>query len=269
MILHMTDAAYDRIAAYWPLLSPPGDYAPEAARVRDVLATFGPVVGSDESDVPLPQRPSILELGAGGGHTLFHLAEGFDCTGVDLSYSMLENARDLVPAANFLRGDMRSVRLRQHFDCVLLHDSVDYMLTPEDALQAVKTAAAHLKPGGIAIVAPTYLTESFTDHAVATDANSNGKIEVAFTSTVRRESQTASTFELVMLIIARENGQLTVNEDRHLCGLFSREMWCEFLDEAEFEVYLDGDSPVDEFDNELAQTPEEGVEVPWFVGIKR
>src|SRR5690606_9468970 len=49
---------YDELAEWWPLLSPPADYAEEAAFFHSVLAPEG----------ENPDRPSMLELGSGGGN---------------------------------------------------------------------------------------------------------------------------------------------------------------------------------------------------------
>ena len=69
---------YDDLARLWPHLSPPEHYAPEA---RVVCGLIDQHLG----DPPAGQRWRVLELGAGGGHTLVHLAGCFDCTAVDLS----------------------------------------------------------------------------------------------------------------------------------------------------------------------------------------
>ncbi len=266
----MADELYNRLAHLWPLLSPPSDYLPEAERVRDVLARIGGIVGSDDtSDVNAPS-PSVLELGVGGGHTLVHLADGFKCTGVDISNAMLANARKLVPGREFIAGDMRSIRLGRTFDAVLIHDAIDHMATLEDAANTLKTAAAHLGPEGLAIVAPTYVQETFTDHAIAQDANSDGEIEVAYLSTVSRPSPDANTFEHVMLIMAKENNELSVTEDRGQCGLFSRDQWCKMFDDAGFDIYIDeGEMPEKDDDQQLPDEAADGGAIPWFIGIKR
>ena len=51
---------YDDLAAWWPLLSQPEDYAEEAAQYADALA--------QTCDRPIE---SLLELGAGGGNNAF------------------------------------------------------------------------------------------------------------------------------------------------------------------------------------------------------
>ena len=69
-----TARLYTDLAAWWPLLSAPADYAEEAAFYRQLL---------DEAIAP-PAR-TLLELGSGGGNNASHLKAHFDMTLVDRS----------------------------------------------------------------------------------------------------------------------------------------------------------------------------------------
>ena len=129
---------YADLAHLWPLMSPPEDYADEGARLRSELRTR---LG--------PGRARLLELGTGGGHLLHHLAGEFEATAVDLSDAMLGHARRLNPGVTHHVGDMRTVRLGETFDAVLIHDAIDYMRTEDDLRAAFSDSAwAHLRPGG-------------------------------------------------------------------------------------------------------------------------
>ena len=78
---------YGDLAFLWPLMSPPDEYLDEAHYWRQALRQR---LG--------PGRLRILDLGAGGGHNLHHLAREFDATAVDLSAEMLAHSRRLNPA---------------------------------------------------------------------------------------------------------------------------------------------------------------------------
>jgi hypothetical protein len=55
---------YGDLAVWWPLISPPEEYAEEAAYVATLLdSASGPVL-------------DVLELGSGGGHNAVHLFVG-------------------------------------------------------------------------------------------------------------------------------------------------------------------------------------------------
>jgi SAM-dependent methyltransferase len=143
---------YADLAEWWPLISPPGEYAAEAAYLAAVL----------QSSVAGPGPAQVLDLGSGGGHNAVHLtAAGLQLTLVDLSSAMLEVSRQLNPGSAHHQGDMRTIRLGQSFDAVLVHDSVDYMTSQDDLRQVIETAFAHCRPGGLAVFVPDYTADNF------------------------------------------------------------------------------------------------------------
>jgi len=242
---------YDDLAHLWPLLSPPEHYEAEAAVLQDIVKRYSqPVQG---------ERHSILELGAGGGHTLVHLAEDFDCTAVDLSAPMLEHCKRLVPNAEAVVGDMRSVRLDKIYSAVFIHDAIDYMLTEDDVKRTLETAAAHLEPGGLCVIAPTYTRETFTDGEVADDGTTTDAEDLTYFTYVHDPDPGDNVFEMILLYLIRDKQtrQVETIEDRHTCGLFSEDQWVKWMTEAGFEAE--------------AGAADIGAEMPWvlFLGAKR
>lgn len=224
---------YNDMASLWPLVSPPSDYAHEAAAVRRLLFRIKPTLRRHGT-----QAPSLLELGAGGGHLLHHLTDHFDITAVDLSPSMLRLSRRLNPSVTHHVGDMRSIRLGKKFDVVLVHDAISYMLTPTDLTRLFRTARAHLKPGGLLVLMPDYIRDTFPGHDLAHDHHTDGNKDITTVSLVHDPDPNDSTFELVMLFLirsvkARGSGTRTAI-DRHTCGLFSLKTWQRLLKESGF-----------------------------------
>lgn len=215
---------YSDLARLWPHLSPPEHYEAEAEMLRELIveALGQPAAG---------ERWSVLELGAGGGHSLFHLKNHFDCTAADLSAPMLEQCRALNPELPTVVGDMRDLRLNQTFDVVLICDAIDYMLSEDDAVAALTTAAKHLKPGGVVLAAPTYTTETFVDGDVADDGTTipgiAGDDDLTYFSFVHDPDPDDTTFEMILLYLLRDaqTRKVEVIEDRHTCGLFSIDHW--------------------------------------------
>ncbi len=234
---------YHDLSDLWPILSPPSDYLIESKAIRRLL----------HERIRPCHRPHLLELGGGGGHGLSHLADGFRCAAVDLSYSMLENSRRLNPGNETYMGDMRAIRLDRIFDAVLLHDAIDYMLVESDVHKALSTARAHLNPGGMLLVGPTYTRESFVNHQVEHDQRHCGDLTLTYLSYIHDPDPSDSTFEMVLSIIHNSGGQVRLIEDRHRCGLFTLDRWRAMLDGSGFDAELVTD------------------DLPWtlFVAIKR
>lgn len=187
---------------------------------------------------PRTHRPRLLELGAGGGHMLAHLVRHFECTASDLSEEMLESCARLVPEARRIRADMRELRLDERFDAVLIHDAVDYMREGADVRATLASAAAHLAPGGVVFVAPTYTRDNFVDGDVAEDSDPESGL--TYFSYVHAANRQATQYELILIYLIRQAGQHSVEviEDRHRCGLFSEAEWVELLEVAGFEAHL-------------------------------
>jgi SAM-dependent methyltransferase len=206
-------------------------------------------------------RPQLLELGAGGGHILSHLCGAFDCTALDLSTAMLDQCSRLVPGIEIVQADMRTCRLGRRFDLVLLLDAVDYMSTPADAQAALATAAAHLEPGGVLFVAPTYTRETFIDGETASDtAPSQG---VTYLSQVHVPDPAHARYELILVYLVRNahDGRVDVIEDRHMCGLFGRDEWLQLMDAAGFDARrLADDKAWSLFGATLRATEDSGAE---------
>ena len=210
---------YSELASWWPLLSPPEDYADEAEFFGQVLTKAG-----------LPSSPSLLELGCGGGSNAFHLKKMFsEMTLTDISPQMLAVSRALNPECEHLEGDMQTLRLRRKFDVVFIHDAIEYMTTPEDLGRAIETAFVQCKPGGMAMFVPDSVGETFqpsTDHG-GKDANGRALRYLEWSYDPEQHDSVYTT-EFVFLL--REgNESARVEHDRHICGLFPRSEWLSLL----------------------------------------
>jgi trans-aconitate methyltransferase len=212
---------YEDLAAWWPLLSPPSEYAEEAA---DLLPRLSPVAGPGAT---------LLELGSGGGSLAWHLKHHFQLTLTDLSPGMLAVNRQVNPECEHLLGDMRTLRLGREFDVVLVHDAIMYATEPADVQATLRTAAVHCRPGGMVAVLPDFVRENFTpdtDHG-GHDAPDGRGLRYLEWSWDPDPDDHSYTVEYAFLLRASD-GSVTVVHDRHLEGLFSRDQWHQWFREA-------------------------------------
>lgn len=239
---------YGQLAAWWPLLSPPEEYAEEAELYRRTLQAAC-------------QRPpqTLLELGSGGGSNASHLKKHFDLTLVDLSERMLDVSRKANPECEHLRGDMRSVRLDLAFDAVLIHDAICYMTTLEDLRRAVDTAYLHLKPGGVALFTPDYIRENFKAGTSHGGYDGHDGRALRYLEWVWDSDPDDSIYVADYIYALREpDGSLSTVQDRHTEGLFSRAQWLQVLGEVGFQA-----KPA-----RFEHTGQNGEETEGFLGIK-
>lgn len=216
---------YGDLAAWWPLISPPGEYAAEARYFAAVLRS-----------APLPVH-EVLELGSGGGSNASHLKTSFTLTLVDLSAEMLGISRRLNPDCEHRQGDMRTLRLDRDFDAVFVHDAVDYLLTEDDLRQAMDTAYAHCRPGGMAMFVPDRTTESFQPGTDCGGSDGDDGRGARYLGWLWDPDPADSWVQTAYAFLLRDAGQaVQVVHETHRLGLFSRYSWMRLLAEAGFEA---------------------------------
>jgi SAM-dependent methyltransferase len=227
---------YDDLAPWFHLLTHPSDYEEEAdfiTRVIDAVAD-----GS---------ASTLLELGSGGGNNASHLKARFTCTLTDLSEPMLELSRTLNPECEHLQGDMRTLRLGREFDSVLVHDAVSYMTTENDLRAAIATAAAHVRPGGVALFLPNASRETLelgTDHG-GHDGDDGRSLR--YLQWTRDDDPADDTYQVDFTVVLREEGLPTrVVHELYTEGLFADAIWRRLIEETVLDVVDHGEEDPNE-----------------------
>lgn len=215
---------YDELAEWWPLLSPVAEYADEAREVRRLLAERRPAARR------------VLELGCGGGHLAHHLREGWEYTLSDLSPAMLALATRLNPGCPHVVGDLRTLRLAERFDLVLVHDAVDYMLTEADLRAAFATAFHHLAPGGLAMFMPDVLAETFAPGTDVSGGDAPDGRGARLFEWVQDVGADGTVVVHYAFLLRAADGTVRTAYERHVTGLFPRATWERLLAEAGFRV---------------------------------
>jgi len=206
---------YDDLADWWPLFSPPADYAEEA---EDLLGRIGPGPGH--------HRPTLLELGAGGGSLASHLAPHFALTLTDRAPAMLAVSQVVNPGAEHIVGDMQTLRLDRRFDVVLVHDAIMYATTPDAVLAALGTAALHCRTGGIIAVVPDYLRETFAEGLESGGADGPDGRGLRYLAWCSDPDPNDSTYLVDYAFLLRHaDGSVSVEHDQHVEGVFSLAQW--------------------------------------------
>jgi SAM-dependent methyltransferase len=206
---------YGDLARWFPLLSPPGDAREEAATYLQRMA--------DATRRPLR---TVLELGSGGGHNALHLKGHVTLTLVDRSEAMLAESRRLNPEVEHRRGDMLSLRLDRAFDAVFVHDAASHVLDSDQAARLAATCRAHLEPGGVALVCPDHLRETFapsTTHG-GRDAD-DGRRGLRYLEWVQGLEPDGTRYLVHMAYLLREGATTRCVSDVLRCGALPRATW--------------------------------------------
>jgi SAM-dependent methyltransferase len=217
---------YNDLAWTWPIISPPKDYIEETEETIDLFRRY--------ARIPVER---IINLGCGGGHNDYTLKSQFQVTGVDISEPMLSLARELNPEVTYVLGDMRSVRLGARFDAVAIFDSINYMRTVESLRAAFTTAFSHLRPGGVLVTYVEECKDRFRQNKTTSLANSRGDIEITLIDNCYDPDPDDTWYECHLIYLIRRRGELTIESDCHLLGLFSLQTWLDEMQATGFEVY--------------------------------
>lgn len=183
----------------------------------------------------------VLNVGCGGGKNVFNLKREFEVTGLDISPAMLALARELNPACTFVEGDMRDFAIQKRFDAVLIDDAVAYITTEDDLRRVFENAYEHLSAGGVMLVGPDETRETFEQNKTSVWQSqphlAPRGIEVTYIVNSYDPDPSDTCYESAMVFLIRDDGNLRVEQDRHILGLFSLDRWKAILSDVGFELH--------------------------------
>lgn len=214
---------YTELAGWWQLVSPTEDYADEAA-------FFGELFRAENAK-------TLLELGSGGGNVAWFLKKDFALTLTDISGEMLTQSRKQNPELEHIQGDMRTLRLGREFDGVLIHDAIMYMTTEVDLRAALTTAHEHCRPGGVVVIAPDWVAETFRPQTMH-EGSDEGERSVRYLEWVWDADPDDTKVNCEYILALREGDELRTVVDRQIVGVFPRATWLRLLEDVGFEAVV-------------------------------
>jgi SAM-dependent methyltransferase len=214
---------YAELAEWWPVISPPAEYADDGAVINAIFAA---------ADLPVS---TVLDLGAGGGHVALHVKAGRSLTLVDLSPDMLAVSAHANPDCEHVEGDMRTIRIGRQFDAVLVHDAIDYVTSQHDLERVIRTAYAHCRPGGLAVFVPDHTAETFR----AGTGGGGGQDGTGRRASFReRTSDPVPDDDWILaeyeFTLRAADGTVRVVPEAHRLGSFGKDTWLRLLRAAGF-----------------------------------
>lgn len=195
------------------------DWLANPSEYKDEVMFYIDLIKANSINTP----STLLHFGCGaGGHDTF-FKQHFAITGVDLSKGMIELARNRHPDVDYIEGDMKTVKLNHQFDVVAIPDSIDYMVSEDDLLQTIKNAVSHLKIGGILLVVAK-IEETFYNNNFAYTGEKEG-VSVTLLENNYKNSFNPNTYEATLIYLIRKQGQLSIQTENQILGLFSQTTW--------------------------------------------
>jgi SAM-dependent methyltransferase len=204
------------------------DYLGEARQVTALIRRYR------------PGASTLLDVACGTGRHLEQLRDTFTCEGLDLDAGLLEVARKRLPGVGLTQGDMADFDLGRRYDAVTcLFSSIGYVCTTDRLHAAVGSMARHLQLGGVLIVEPWILPEAWIDgRGTVSVVNDDDRHKLVRVHTSRRRGRLSI---LRMHYVIAAGGELTVADERHELGLFSRDEYLAAFAAADLEATWDPD----------------------------
>ncbi len=215
--------SYGDLAWTESIISSPGDYARETEFYVRLI--------KEHSEI---EPETLLHLACGAGINDYVFKKHFKVTGVDISEKMLEIARHTNPEAAYVLGDMRSVDLKECFDTVVIPDSIDYMSTLPELKMAIETANRHLNPGGVLLITAKIQEEFRENNFCYTGTKGDKEVTIFENNYIPKHDP--CTYEATIVYLIRQAGRLSIYNDVHKLGLFSREQWLYLFRDAGLKV---------------------------------
>ncbi len=214
---------YTELAGWWQLVSPTEDYADEAAFFKELFRA--------------ENARTLLELGSGGGNVAWFLKKDFALTLTDISGAMLAESKKQNPELEHIHGDMRTLRLGKAFDGVLIHDAIMYMTSEEDLRAALVTAYVHCKSGGVVVIAPDWVAETFRPHTTHEGVDAGGR-GVRYLEWIWDADPNDTRVNYEFILALKEGDELRTVVDRQVVGVFPRATWLRLLKGVGFEAEI-------------------------------
>jgi SAM-dependent methyltransferase len=199
------------------------EYAPEAARVKELLTRHGAPAGAD-----------LLVLACGTGGHIPYFRDDYNVSGLDLSEDMLGLARKKFPEVSFHCGNLIDFKLDADFDAmVCLYGSIGFVKTVENLRAAMRRIAAHLRPDGLALITPWSTVEDFQD-LIVVGAVDRPDLKIARMEQVSLKEP--GIVEVTFHHLLGKGKDVHYNKQSMEIGLFSREEYISAMTDAGLDV---------------------------------
>src|SRR5262249_56180766 len=130
---------------------------------------------------------------------------------------------------------MGAWRLGGQLDAMFIQEGVMYMVSEEDLGAALETAAIHCRSGGVVVVMPDYVKESFRAGVHHGGHDGEGRALRYFEWTFDPDPSD-NTYTVDFVYMLREGSTpVRVVHDTHVHAMFPREVWLKELRQTGFE----------------------------------
>lgn len=142
---------YGESAKVYDLIYSWKDYRKESQKLLKLIRKYKKSKGKE-----------LLEVACGTGTHLQYLITKFNCTGLDYSKGMLDEAKRKLKGIRFIQANMINFNLDRQYDIVTcLFSAIGHVKTYENLDKTINNFAKHLKKGGVVIIEPWFTDKTY------------------------------------------------------------------------------------------------------------
>ena len=201
----------------------------------------------------------LLDVACGTGSHAEILKDNFKVTGVDINEDMLEIARNKVPEAVFVNGNMKDLDLEASFDVVIcIFSAIHYNIDCSELECTLNNFYNNMKDGGVLIYDLSFNTENWIEGLVSVDTVVEDRLKIARICQSRLENR---IFNANFVFLVKEDEKFDFDIDEHKMGVFEIDHVSRLMENVGFETFIYAD-----FTNKRWESGE--GQRPIFVGVK-
>jgi ubiquinone/menaquinone biosynthesis C-methylase UbiE len=166
-----------------------------------------------------PGAVSLLDVACGTGKHIEYLKDDYAVEGLDLNPELLQIAGERCPGIKFHEADMIDFNLGSSFDVITcLFSSIGYVQTKPSLDKAIKSMAAHLKPGGLLIIEPWISPEKYWKGKLVANFADLDDLKISWMYIHEQEGMT-SVFDIQYMV--GTDKEINCFSERHVMGLWT------------------------------------------------
>jgi SAM-dependent methyltransferase len=201
----------------------------------------------------------LLDVACGTGSHAKILKDNFRVTGLDINNDMLKIARNKIPEAHFINGDMKNLNLKAKFDSIIcIFSAIHYNINYVELEGTLKNFHNHLKDGGVLIYDLSFNTENWIEGLVSVDTVVEDDLKIA---RICQSKINNGIFNANFVFLVKDNGEFDFDIDEHELGVFEIVNVTRLMEEVGFDTYIYADFKDEKWKSGQSQRP-------IFVGVK-
>ena len=201
----------------------------------------------------------LIDVACGTGTHAQKLTESFKITGVDISPEMLKIARDKVPEAVFILGDMKNLNTKTKFDVLTcIFSAIHYNKNIKELKETLINFYNQLNSGGILIFDLSLNNNNWIEGLVSVDTVVEEDLKIARICQSRLKD---GIFNANFVFLVKDHGKLDFDIDEHELGVFDVEEVTNLMNSIGFETVIYANFTKKKWTNHNGERPV-------FVGVK-